>query len=156
LVLLLIVLLIGLGFLTYKYTPLYGTVLGFFTSTTSGGGTTTATDTTAPVISGVEAIEISTTKATIHWITDDLSSSQVQYGTTDAYGASMPNQPDTDPTAVDAEGNPTSTGVIEHFVELTGLQVGTEYHYKVKSKNAAGLETVSPDDKTFTTTSAEE
>jgi hypothetical protein len=152
-VILLIVLLIGLGFLTYKYTPLYGTVLGLFKSST--GGTTTTADTTKPVISNINALEISTTGATITWKTDDLSSSQVEYGTTDAYGSSMPlDKPDTDPTALDAEGKHVSAGVIDHSVILTGLQSGTPYTYRVKSKNAAGLETVS-DDETFTTTSAE-
>ena len=150
---LLIVLLIGLGFLTVKYTPLDETLLGFFKSST--GGTTSTVDTTKPVISNINALEISTTGATITWKTDDLSSSQVEYGTTDAYGSSMPlDKPDTDPTALDAEGKHVSAGVIEHFVDLTDLLPGTTYHYSVKSKNAAGLETVS-DDETFTTTSAE-
>jgi hypothetical protein len=150
---LLIVLLIGLGFLTVKYTPLDETLLGFFKSST--GGTTSTVDTTKPVITDVKAIEITTTKATITWTTDDLSSSQVEYGTTSAYGSAMPpDKPDTDPTALDAEGKPISAGVINHSVTLTGLESNTPYNYRVKSKNAAGLEEVSAD-KTFTTTSPE-
>jgi hypothetical protein len=147
LVILLIVLLLGLGGLVYWQ---FGDqLLGFVKSVISGGGTTTTADTTAPVITDVSATDISTTKATIRWTTDDLSSSQVQYGTTEAYGSVMPAQPDTDPST----GN--YLGVIEHTVDLTGLQLGTIYHYKVKSKNVDGLEGVSPD-KTFITTSAEE
>ena len=153
LVILLIVLLIGLGFLTYKYTPLYGTVMGFFKSST-GGGTTTTTDTTKPVISKVQATA-GPTSARIDWETDDLSSTQVEYGKTSTYGSVTPAQPENDPTALDADGKPISIGVIPHSVTLTGLEADTTYHYRIKSKNAAGLEAVS-DDKTFTTTVPEE
>jgi hypothetical protein len=145
LVILLIILLIGLGTLTYFKTPI-GTMVKDLLSGT--GGATTA-DTTAPVITDARATDISTTKVTIRWTTDDLSSSQVEYGPTAAYGSAMPAQPDTDPST----GN--YLGVIDHVVDLTDLQLGAEYHYRVKSINAAGLEGVSPD-KTFTTSSAEE
>ena len=145
LVILLIVLLLGLGGIVYWQRD---SLLSSFKSLLSPG-TTTVADTTAPVITEISATDIGTTKATIRWTTDDLSSSQVQYGTTEAYGSVMPAQPDTDPST----GN--SLGVIEHTVDLTGLELGTTYHYKVKSKNVDGLEGISPD-KTFITTSAEE
>ena len=146
LVILLIVLLIGLGFLTYKYTPLYGTVMGFFKSSTSEG-TAAATDTTKPVTSNFKET-VGPTSASITWATDDLSSTQVEYGKTSAYGSVMPAQPDFDPSTG------TSLGVIDHAVTLTGLEPDTTYHYRIKSKNAAGLEEVSAD-RTFTTTTPE-
>ncbi|MCX6008794.1 MAG: fibronectin type III domain-containing protein [Chloroflexi bacterium] len=154
---LLIVLLIGLGFLTVKYTPLDETLLGFFKSST--GGTTSTADTTKPVISDFKAIEITTTKATITWTTDDLSSSQVEYGKTKEQTSLSPAQPADDPTALDAEGKPISAGVVTHSVTLTGLEPNNiTYYYRVKSKDAAGNEAVSPASewKSFTTTVPEE
>jgi phosphodiesterase/alkaline phosphatase D-like protein len=88
------------------------------------------------------------TSASINWTTDELSSSQVEYGTTTTYGISKPDPPSDDPSSGQ------SVGVITHPVVLTGLQANTTYHYRVKSKDAAGNEAVS-DDQTFTTTSVE-
>jgi len=148
LVLLLFVLLIGLGFLTYKYTPLGETVLNLLKSSTGGTTTTPTVDTTKPVISNIEANAVPTT-ALITWSTDDFSSSQVQYGKTQEYDKLEPAVPDTDPTTG------TSLGAVDHAVTLTGLEPNTLYHYRVKSKNAANLEAVSAD-QTFTTTTASE
>jgi len=147
LVLLLFVLLIGLGVLAYFETPLGGTVKSILgisgtTSTTTGG---TTTDTTKPTITFPVPPTVSTTSAGISWHTDELSSSQVEYGTDTTYGTFYPASPADDPTA-------GKLGVVDHTVDLTGLQPNTAYHYRVRSKDAAG-ETIS-DDKTFTTTAA--
>ncbi len=146
LVILLLVLLIGLGFLTYKYTPLYEKAMGFLKSSTSGGAATT-TDTTKPQISGVKATA-GPTSAAITWKTDEPSSTQVEYGKTSSYGSVAPAQPDTDPTTG------KSLGAIDHPVTLSGLESGTTYNYRVKSKDKAGNEAVS-EDKTFTTITPE-
>jgi len=82
--------------------------------------------------------------ASITWTTDELSSSQVEYGTDINYGTLQPSPLIDDPTSG------TSLGVITHSVLLTGLTPNTPYHYRVKSKDAAGNEAVSAD-KTFTT-----
>ncbi len=90
---------------------------------------------TPPVISGVAAGSITTTRARITWATNEISNSQVDYGLTTAYGQSTT----LDPTPVTA-----------HSQSLSGLTSGTLYHYRVKSINAAGNLALS-DDVSFTT-----
>ena len=84
---------------------------------------TTASETTPPVISGVSATSITPTTATIVWKTNEPADSQVEYGITTAYGAS---------TALD------TTKVTSHSVVLSGLRERTRYHYRVRSRDAAG------------------
>ena len=87
-----------------------------------------------PVISNVRTTANPTT-ATVTWTTDVPTDSQVQYGTTTAYGkASAFN----------------STLVTSHSVKLSGLTRLTIYHYRVLSRNSAGTLAVSGD---FTFTS---
>jgi len=104
---------------------------------TSVGVTVTVSNAPPPVISGVQATGIGTNVATVSWSTDVGSSSQVEYGLTAAYGQSSVLDP---------------TLVTTHAVGLTGLQPGTQYHYRVKS-GAGGSLGVSGD-FTFTTGSA--
>jgi purple acid phosphatase-like protein len=101
-------------------------ISGDFTFTTLAG---------APVISGVAAGSITSSGATITWTTDQASTSQVEYGTTTAYGSV---------TTVN------STLVTSHSQALTGLAAATLYHYRVHSLNAGGTEAISGD-FTFTT-----
>jgi hypothetical protein len=142
LVILLFVLLIGLGFLTYKYTPIGETLLSFFNSSTGGTGTA---DTTKPAISAVTST-VGIGGVTINWSTDELASSQVEYGKTTAYGSVFPDVPADDPTGTQ------SIGVTAHsvIVSTASLEQEVTYHYRVKSKDKAGNESVSSD-KTFTT-----
>ena len=97
---------------------------------------TTLKDTTSPVISDVSVSTISDTKATIVWETNELSTSQVVYGTTDSYGSQTEED---------------STLTYQHSVTLTELTKKTTYHFKVVSKDSAGNSTSSTDN-TFTTT----
>lgn len=90
-------------------------------------------DTTAPVISGVTA-NPAPTSAQVTWTTDDSATSVVEYGTTAAYGS----------TATGPSGT-------FHSVSFGGLTSETTYHYRVRSTNLNGLESVSGD-HTFTTT----
>jgi hypothetical protein len=143
-VLLLFILLIGLGVLAYLQTPLGSMVkdiLGI------SGSTTTTTDVTKPEISNVKPT-VDVGGVIISWKTDQLSSSQVEYGKTNTYGSVFPAQPDTDPTTGQ------SAGVVEHSVTISAatLEKGVTYHFRVKSKNKAG-EAVSGDG-TFTTLAA--
>jgi Leucine-rich repeat (LRR) protein len=92
-------------------------------------------DETPPVISDVSASNITETGATITWTTDEPATSQVEYGLTTGYSSS---------TLLDA------TLVTSHSVSLSGLDAGTEYHYRVKSEDASENEAVSAD-ATFTT-----
>ena len=88
-----------------------------------------------PAITGPTVTGVTNIGATLAWSTDEASDSQVEYGTTTAYGSSTP---------VD------STLVTSHSVTLSGLQASTLYHFRVKSKDAAGNEATSGD-FTFTT-----
>src|SRR5205823_3871529 len=106
---------------------------GDFTFTTSA-----APDTTPPVISGVAAGSLSVSGATVTWSTDEGSDSQVEYGTSTAYGSS---------TSLD------SALVLAHSQALPGLAAATTYHYRVMSRDAAGNLATSGD-FTFTTSAA--
>src|SRR5206468_314119 len=103
---------------------------GDFTFTTAA-----AADTTPPVISGISSSSISSSGASIAWTTNEASDTQVEYGTTTAYGSSTDRN-----SAVEAS----------HNASLSGLAASTTYHYRVKSRDAAGNLAVSGD-FTFTT-----
>jgi len=93
-------------------------------------------DTTPPVITNVQANGVSTTTAIITWDTDEPADTQVEYGTSPAYGQTSTLQPSL---------------VTQHSVALSGLAPGTTYHFRVRSRDAAGNLAVS-EDHTFTTT----
>jgi hypothetical protein len=93
-------------------------------------------DATPPTISSVASSSITSSGATITWTTNEASNTQVDYGTTSGYGSS---------TALN--GNM----VTSHAQGLTGLTSGTLYHYRVRSRDAAGNLSISAD-YTFTTT----
>jgi peroxiredoxin len=92
---------------------------------------------TTLTISGVNAFNITDLSATIGWVTDKAATSQLEYGTTNAYGST---------TTLDQNLNTS------HSITLTGLKPSTTYHFKVKSKDATGNEATSQD-QTFTTRS---
>ncbi len=91
----------------------------FFLSTGSG-----------PLICNVAAANAGPGSASITWTTNVPATSQVEYGTTTAYGQSTV----LDPTLVTSRSQ-----------RLAGLSAGTLYHYRVHSLNASGIETVSGD-----------
>jgi concanavalin A-like lectin/glucanase superfamily protein/Big-like domain-containing protein/purple acid phosphatase-like protein len=95
----------------------------------------TMLDITPPVISAVASATVSSTGTTITWTTNEASDSQVDYGPTTSYGSS---------TALN-----TAPGTA-HSQTLSGLAAGTLYHYRVKSRDAAGNLATSGD-FTFTT-----
>lgn len=90
---------------------------------------------TTPIISAITATSITESSAVITWTTSIAATSQVNYGTTNAYGLS---------TLTD------SMLVTAHFMLLTSLAPGTVYHYQVLSGNIVGNPTASGDN-TFTT-----
>ena len=91
-------------------------------SSTSAAVTVTV-DNLAPVISAVSASGITSGAASISWTTDELSDSQIDYGLTTAYGSS---------TALD------TSLLTAHARSLSSLSPGMTYHYRVKSRAAAG------------------
>ena len=95
-------------------------------------------DTQAPIISNINSSAITSSSATITWNTDENSDSQIIYSTDTNYGSQ------------------TSLGlnlITAHSQTLTGLTANTTYHFKVKSRDAAGNLATSAD-QTFTTITA--
>jgi hypothetical protein len=125
------------GGMTYHYRVLSRDAAGNLT--TSGDFTFTTPvppDTTPPTISAVASSNLTSSGATISWTTNEASDSQVEYGTTTSYGNS---------TAL------ATSMVTAHAQSLTALSAATTYHYRVKSKDAAGNSARSAD-YTLTTT----
>ncbi|MBI3999924.1 MAG: fibronectin type III domain-containing protein, partial [Candidatus Omnitrophica bacterium] len=104
-------------------------------STISTLTTLTPPDMTPPVISTVNTNNLTSSGATITWTTNELSDTQIEYGLTTSYGSST-----TLNTAL----------ITSHSQALSSLQSSTLYHYRVKSRDAAGNLQVSGD-FTFTT-----
>ena len=82
-----------------------------------------AADTTPPVITGTAAVTVGATSAIVTWVTNEPSTSQVDYGTTAGFGTS---------TALDP------SLVTSHSQQLFPLQASTTYFCQVKSRDAAG------------------
>jgi len=87
-------------------------------------------DTTPPRITGINVMDISITHMVIGWYTDEPATSQVEYGTKPEYGSITPL-------------NESLTN--DHSVTLGGLLPVTTYHFRVRSKDAAGNEAISQD-----------
>ena len=79
-------------------------------------------NTTSPVISNVSAILITNNNAVISWTTDEPADSSAEYGTTISYDSTIFS----------------STLKTSHSLNLTNLSPDTTYHFRVKSKDAAG------------------
>ncbi len=118
-----------------------GYVTQTFTGVTITAGAVTtqdawlAPDGVPPVISSVASSNIQATNAVITWNTDEVSSTQVEYGTTTEYGNLTTEN---------------TLPVTSHSMQLLNLTPNTLYHYRVISKDCAGATAVSGD-YTFTT-----
>lgn len=96
-------------------------------------------ETNAPVISDVRSQVVSTAIANIYWITDEYSTSQVEYGLTTSYGSS----------------SRLSQSLIDgHLEQLTNLTPDTTYHFRVRSLDKWNNAAVS-NDYTFKTNAQE-
>ena len=91
---------------------------------------TFAVDSQAPAISALNAAPGATGTATVTWTTDEPATSRVDYGTS---AGSL--------TSFVANAAPTTS----HSVQLTGLALGTTYHFRVTSADGSGNTAVSPD-----------
>jgi len=90
---------------------------------------------TSVTISQLSVSNLTTTSATVTWTTDIAATSQVEYGSTTAYGSMTPLD---------------SQLVTAHSVPLGALQPGSVYHFRVHSKPSSGNDTAGPDG-TFST-----
>lgn len=96
----------------------------------------TATDVTKPTISGVTVSSVKATTAVVSWTTNEPATSYVDFGLTDVYDKTL------------GEGSYLAA----HTVTLLGMAADTLYHFRIRSKDAAGNEAVSTD-TTLTTAS---
>ncbi|MBI3804630.1 MAG: DNRLRE domain-containing protein [Nitrospirae bacterium] len=122
---------------TYRYSISAYDASGMVSEPSAAVSATTLAppDTTAPVISGMMVSDITGSDATIRWTTNEPADTQVEYGTTATYGAftSIVTAPAT-----------------AHTQRLTGLSPSTLYHFRARSRDAAGNPALSGDG-TFTT-----
>lgn len=95
-----------------------------------------APDNTPPVISDISVSDITPSSATINWLTDEPSTSQVDYGSDDQYGQNA------------YDGGLTTS----HSLVLTSLKPNSGYHYLISSADARN-NIASSDDNTFLTAS---
>ncbi len=84
-------------------------------------------DTTPPVLSDVTLSNVTTTTATVTWVTDESATSQVEYGPDLGFGQTTTLDP------------ALETG---HTVVLVNLVPGTTVYLRVRSKDASGNETI--------------
>lgn len=99
-------------------------------NTPTGNAPTSATvstnytiDTAAPIISNVTTEVLYPAGLSIRWTTNEPTTSQVQYGPTNAYGSTSPLD---------------SALVTEHIVDIHGLDTPSEYHFEIITTDAAG------------------
>ncbi len=92
-------------------------------SANKGFVTAAGADVTPPVISNVFTANILSTSFAINWDTDEGATSQVEYGTTTAYG---------NLTALNTNLDTA------HGVTLGNLSPSTLYHFRILAKDAAG------------------
>ncbi len=118
---------------TYTLTATNGT--GTVTAQTVVTVTAVVQDITAPVISSITSSGVTTSAALVAWSTNELADTQIDYGTTAAYGQTT---------------TLNTTLSLTHSVSLASLSPSTLYHYRVRSKDASGNIAVSGDN-IFTT-----
>lgn len=94
----------------------------------------TSEDTDAPIISNIQTSNIKQTESTITFSTSELTTAEINYGTTTNYGNKI---------TIDDSG-------LNHSINLTGLTPSTTYHYRITAIDANSNRTISPD-QTFTT-----
>lgn len=104
-------------------------------------GTTTppVADVIAPVISSISTSNISTTSASVSWLTNEPASSKLYYATTTPVNLS---------TALTVSN---SSLVTNHILNLAGLTASTTYYYVLESADAAA-NTATTSTQNFATT----
>jgi Polysaccharide lyase len=95
----------------------------------TAGCSFTTTALAPPLLSNIAVSDISASGFTVTWNTDSASNTVVNYGLTNAYGATYSN----------------ASNVTSHSAILTGLNEASDYHYRVCSTDTNSLTTCSPD-----------
>ncbi|KAA3659018.1 MAG: DUF5060 domain-containing protein [Calditrichaeota bacterium] len=85
-------------------------------------------DVVAPALSKITVTSLTPTSVQIAWQTDENADSQLDYGTTQAFGTTTPLQ---------------TTLVTNHTVELHGLMANTQYFFEIHSTDEDGNEFIS-------------
>lgn len=119
-------------------TGISGTACGFIDEWTVDD------DTEAPTISDIQVTNITTTKATISWATNEATTSNINYGLDTTYGSSAPPQDNTTENKVYTMG---------HSVVISGLNPETTYYFEINIQDSAGNKAVKGG-QSFTTSPA--
>jgi hypothetical protein len=94
-----------------------------------GSASPPAPDATPPEISNVRISNVKRGSVSVTWMTDEATTTVVQYGRTTAYGKKRSN----------------TNLVVRHVITLTGLSANTRYHSRVESEDEAGNLSASAD-----------
>lgn len=97
------------------------------------GGKPVKNDVTAPGISSISAVSVTSSSASISWTTSEEASCVLHYGLDTSYGSTV-----------------SSSAKTVHSVGLSGLTAESVYHFKVVATDLAGNITTSSDN-TFST-----
>jgi hypothetical protein len=73
-----------------------------------------------PLVSDISISNVTINSATINWTTNEMSDSQVEYGETESYGFKT---------------SLNTTWTFSHSMQLTGLSINQDHHFRVISKN---------------------
>ncbi|HAT68613.1 MAG TPA: hypothetical protein DCS20_03260 [Candidatus Yonathbacteria bacterium] len=118
------------------------------------GATDFKVDTVAPIISSVSSSgppSPGTNTATITWTTNELATSQVQYQAVATASCSAFVFANACSTNNDCTSISTTPVYSPHTTNLSNLNSGTDYCYRVRSKDAAGNEKIDTNNYSFST-----
>ena len=107
---------------TYTQETIKGVEYAIFDAQAGAYAARYATDTSAPVITNVNAVPVADGTALITWDTNELADSLVEYGTT---------------TGVLNQNKSDGAAVTSHSITLTGLAPNTTYYFQVTSEDAS-------------------
>jgi hypothetical protein len=119
--------------------PMRVAISGFRSRAIAAPGRPASRPTSRPTITGVRAYEVTGTSASVTWRVSQEATGQVEYGRTTSYGSRTTLEPSFDYRI--------------HVQRIDGLQPGTVYHFRVRSRTRTGQLLASPD-RTFRTLGA--
>ncbi len=120
---------------TYHFRILAKDLAGNMVNSSDFAFTTDPLDVTPPTFSDVTFAELTDSSVRVSWETDEPATTQIEYGTTTAYGSTTPLDP---------------TLTVTHTQVISGLLAGTAYHLRLLGQDLNGNAGASGD-FTFTT-----